>query len=88
MEPIVSPLLIYLISVLGAIHIVASVLVFVVGIALFVLCVALLGSFADEERLRVRRYIKIVFILICVLCALIILIPSKETLYTIFNVMP
>lgn len=88
MESIASPWLIYLISVLGAIHIVASVLVFVVGIALFVLCVALLGSFAGEERLRVYYYIKIVLILICVLCALIVLIPSKETLYIIFNIVP
>ena len=82
MEPIISPWIIYLISVLNAIYIASLVAIMIDMLVMMALGMALLGIMTDEERIAIKSYGKTGFKVLGVLVVLALIIPSKETLYT------
>lgn len=82
MEPIVSPLIIYLVYLLTVLHNVALavVIISILCLGFLILCWGT-GGFGDDKDM-VFRYGKIVVIIFIVSSILAIFIPEKETLYT------
>ena len=81
MEPIISPVWIYLIHLVNTLHVI-SICIFAASLIVWVLVYAEAIEFDDTDSEKARkRWLKI-FAVIATVCALILaLIPDKDTMY-------
>lgn len=80
MEPIISPWLIYLLSLVGALKVVSAIAGGVSLVGLLIGVMTLAEDFSEEDRKKSKRVCKYSALGIIIFVLLSIFIPSEETL--------